>query len=338
MPSNQERNRFLLVLCCAAAICVALRAAAGGAERSAAAPAHSRTFLFTYGGTVTGLAAGQNARVWLPVPPSNEDQNAALVSRQIPGNAQVHRDPKEGNGMLYFETKADADGKVPFSVTYRITRREVKEDKQADEEGSLARYLQPDSKVPVDGKPLGLLKGKTVPRDQMAAARTLYDIVDDHMRYSKEGTGWGRGDAVWACESGYGNCTDFHSLFIALARSQKIPAKFEIGFPLPAERGAGDIAGYHCWAKFRPDGKGWIPVDISEANKNPKLRDYYFGTLSPDRVAFSTGRDLNLFPQQDGPPLNFFIYPYVEVDGKPYPADKIKRAFSYKDVGPETGK
>jgi len=140
-----------------------------------------------------------------------------------------------------------------------------------------------------------------------------------------------RGDADWACDSGHGNCTDFHSLFISLARSEKIPAKFEIGFPLPEKHGSGDIPGYHCWAKFRADGK-WIPVDISEANKNPKMKDYYFGHLTPDRVGFSTGRDLELVPKQDGPPLNYFVYPYVEVDGQPYPAEKIEKKFSYRDV------
>ena len=75
-----------------------------------------------------------------------------------------------------------------------------------------------------------------------------------------------------------------------------------------------------------------MPVDISEANKNPKLKDYYFGNLTADRVTFSTGRDIDLAPKQDGPPLNFFVYPYVEVDGKPYPADKVKRKFGYEDV------
>jgi len=152
------------------------------------------------------------------------------------------------------------------------------------------------------------------------------------MRYSKEGTGWGRGDAVWACDSRYGNCSDFHSLFISLARSQKIPAKFEIGFPLPPKRGAGEIAGYHCWAMFHPTGHNWIPVDISEANKNPAMKDYYFGNLTEDRVTFSTGRDIDLVPRQNGKPLNFFIYPYVEVDGKPYPAEKILRSFGFRDL------
>jgi hypothetical protein len=38
--------------------------------------------------------------------------------------------------------------------------------------------------------------------------------------------------------------------------------------------------------------KGWVPVDISEANRNPELKEYYFGNLTEDRVRFTTGRDI----------------------------------------------
>jgi len=75
-----------------------------------------------------------------------------------------------------------------------------------------------------------------------------------------------------------------------------------------------------------------VPVDISEANKNPKMKEYYFGHLTEDRITFTTGRDITLVPKQDGEPLNFFVYPYVEVDGKPYAAEKVKRKFGYEDV------
>src|SRR5262245_1803761 len=33
-----------------------------------------RTFQFTYAATITGMKPGQDARVWLPVPPSDDDQ------------------------------------------------------------------------------------------------------------------------------------------------------------------------------------------------------------------------------------------------------------------------
>jgi hypothetical protein len=111
-----------------------------------------------------------------------------------------------------------------------------------------------------------------------------------------------------------------------------LPAKFEIGFPLPEKRGQGEIAGYHCWAFFKPQGKGWVPVDVSEANKNPKMRDYYFGNLTEDRVTFSMGRDIDLVPKQAGKPLNFFIYPHVEVAGKEWPQGKIEKKFGFVDA------
>ena len=117
-----------------------------------------------------------------------------------------------------------------------------------------------------------------------------------------------------------------------MARGNKITSKFEMGFPIPTKTGSGTVGGYHCWAWFSPDGKGWVPVDISEANQHPEKKEYYFGNLSEDRVSFTVGRDIDLAPKQKGPPLNFFIYPCVEVEGKAYPAEKVERAFSYKDV------
>lgn len=162
------------------------------------------------------------------------------------------------------------------------------------------------------------------------------------MRYDKPaGLPWGRGDAVWACDAGVGNCSDFHSVFIGAVRDLGIPARFEIGFSIPPEIGSGEVAGYHCWARFliknaeRNDATSdttgrWIPVDISEADKRPELRDYYFGNLTADRVRFTIGRDLELDPPQEADPVNFLVYPYVEVDGRPHTA--MTHRFAYADI------
>ena len=296
----------------------------------------TREFLFTYEAAVKDLEAGEGARIWLPVPPTNEDQDVTI--EKLVAGARIDKELKYGNLMLYATPRADKSGSISLSVTYRVRRREVQADLDADHPDftPAEQFLKPDSKVPVGGKSLMLLRGRRLPDDQFEAARMLYELVNQHMRYSKDGTGWGQGDAEWACDSKYGNCSDFHSLFISLARSQKIPAKFEMGFPLPDKQRQGEIAGYHCWAKFKPAGRGWVPVDISEANKNPKMKEYYFGNLTADRVTFSVGRDIVLVPKQDGPPLNFFIYPYVEVDGKPCAAEKVARKFSYVDIPPKS--
>jgi transglutaminase-like putative cysteine protease len=291
-----------------------------------------RKFTFTYSAKVTDLPPCEAARIWLPIPQDTAEQQVQIVRRELPGEPRMAQEPKYGNAFLYLEATPDVTGSVPLKIVYHVHRFEVcDEAKDATSAEQLALFLKPDAKVPVDGKPLSLLTGLVLPSDQQEVGRRLYDLVDDRMEYRKDKPGWGTGDAVWACDSRFGNCTDFHSLFISLARSQHIPAKFEIGFGLPEEHGKGDVAGYHCWAKFKPAGHGWVPVDVSEANKHPAKRDYFFGHLCENRVAFTTGRDLTLSAEQKGPPLNFFVYPYVEVDGKPLSPDKVKKIFLYED-------
>jgi hypothetical protein len=328
-----HRLTFLFAACVASSI-------VPGGLLAQSTEAKTRSFQFTYGGRVTDLKPGTSARIWIPMPVSNGQQEVSVARQQ--GDFLITKDKAYGNAILYFEGKADAKGEIPFEITYQALRKEVKTDikgnlyLQPAAGEKVERYLQPDAKVPVAGKPLDLLKenlkDKELPANQFAAAKVLYDVVNKHMTYKKVGTGWGQGDSLWACDSRYGNCTDFHSLFISMARGNKIASKFEMGFPLPAKTGAGPVPGYHCWAWFLPEGKGWIPVDISEANQHPELTDYYFGNLSEHRLSFSVGRDIDLEPRQKGPPLNFFIYPYVEVEGKVYPAEKVQRAFSYKDA------
>jgi transglutaminase-like putative cysteine protease len=154
-------------------------------------------------------------------------------------------------------------------------------------------------------------------RTRMAQARGIYDYVRQVMTYDKTTPGWGRGDTRRACLLGKGNCTDFHSLFISMARAQQIPARFKIGVVIP-QQSSGVVAGYHCWAEFYVPGRGWIPVDASEAWKHPERADDYFGAHDPNRLLISVGRDLRLTPRQRGQPANLFFAPYVEVDGRTF--------------------
>ena len=149
--------------------------------------------------------------------------------------------------------------------------------------------------IPVGGKPLELLAGKELPAEQLKLARLLYDRVDEHVKYDKSKPGYGRGDVLWVCDSRFGNCTDFHSLFISLARAKGIPARFEIGFSVPEKRGEGPITGYHCWAFFWLEKQGWVPVDISEADKNPAMKEYYFGNLTAGLIALTPTQRLEEF-------------------------------------------
>jgi transglutaminase-like putative cysteine protease len=305
------------------------------AENKEATPATTRTFLFTYATTLTDLPVDQMVRVWLPVPAASPWQEVEVVSQKLPSPGRIDTDSLYGNRILYLEAKPDAQGKLSLEIVYKIKRTEVRFDdlKETPEPAErLERYLQADALGPITGKPLELLEGRTLAGATLARSRQLYDLVCDTLRYSKEGQGWGKGDVVWVCESRFGNCTDFHSLFISLARAEKIPARYEVGFGLPEKHGEDSLSSYHCWAWFRDAGKGWIPVDISEANKKKELREYYFGNLTADRVAFSIGRDLTLTPRQNAGPVNYLIHPYVEVDGKPFPSERQQRNYRFKDL------
>ena len=59
-------------------------------------------------------------------------------------------------------------------------------------------------------------------------------------------------------------------------------------------------------------------------------REYFFGAHDENRVELSKGRDVILVPQQQGAPLNYFVYPYVELDGARYAS--VDTSYAYKDL------
>jgi hypothetical protein len=79
---------------------------------------------------------------------------------------------------------------------------------------------------------------------------------------------------------------------------------------------------------------GWVPVDASEAAKDPSKREYFFGAHDENRVEFTRGRDLTLEPRQAGDLLNYFIYPYAEVDGRAHAG--VEKSFAYRDLTPQS--
>jgi hypothetical protein len=315
---------WLVVSCSAASATLAVQDTTG---------MKSRSFEFKYGATITEVPKGASVRVWFPIAEENRQQKVTRISADTPVGMQVNRDQDYNNLIGYFELKSENGDDVKFGVSYDVVRYEAGVDDSAKmltpEQRKL--FLSANSLVPIEGKPLELIKGISFPDDAMEVGHSLYNVVDEHLKYDKSKPGYGDGNVLWACDSKTGNCTDFHSLFISLARSRSVPARFEIGFPVPSDSKEGEIGGYHCWAWFHVEGKGWAPVDISEADKHPEMKDYYFGKLTTDRVSISSGRDIVLVPKSESGPINYFVYPHVEVDGKPWSKEKIQLDFSFRE-------
>jgi len=264
------------------------------------------------------------ARLWLPLATSDTFQRVEVKDITVPGRWRELDEREHGNKVLFLEA-GPADSSKKIEIRYRVKRFEKSE--YAVREPMVQQYLKPESLVPTNQTfqtiARELTRGKT---NDLPRARAIYDHVMEKVRYAKYGSGWGRGDAVYACDAHSGNCTDFHAYFIALAREAGIPARFAIGAAIPSERNEGGIDGYHCWAEFFADGR-WVPVDVSEANKNVSLADYYFGHHPANRFELSKGRDLVVEPGPVSGPINFLAYPVMEMDGKPI---KVQTEFAFR--------
>ena len=298
----------------------------------AESPTGEANFQFTYQVEVPQPAAAfKEMDVWVPMPSDTPEQT--IVKSEIATSVPytIATEPQSGNKMFFI--RLDNKQKFPLKIVanYTVARKPAGDLKLSQVGNSAAwdpkNYLASDKKVPLTGviAKLGEEHSKGAANDD-AKIEMMFNYVTSIMTYNKDGTGWGQGDAIWACDNKRGNCTDFHSLLIGMDRSQKIPAKFEMGFPIP-DTAQGPIGGYHCWMRAYSKDKGWIPMDSSEAKKSGNSAKF-FGKLPPDRVQFSNGRDLALVPHQKGDALNYFIYPYAEVDGKP--STDLKREFSFK--------
>jgi transglutaminase-like putative cysteine protease len=287
----------------------------------------SRTFTFIYDVHVPQLSRDHHTvRLWIPLPEVSKNQEITHLRIKSAVSYRINTGIKSRNRWVYLDFDP-ARTATPFniSIIFDVRRYEYRVAvPQSDPNASMsfspevAQYLSPDRLIPINGIVGELSSDQTRGiSDPIEKAHRIYDYILRTMRYDHAGTGWGRGDAVWACSSHHGNCTDFHSLFIGMARAAGIPARFQIGFSLPANQHEGRISSYHCWAEFYTHGTGWVPIDASQAWLDPAKHDYYFGALDPNRILFTRGRDLQLTPHQTGDPLNYFVYPYAELDGKP---------------------
>ena len=282
-----------------------------------------RIFHVRYVTSMKNCPVGESFRLWIPVPHNDLHQN--IINMKVMGavHGTLEKELKYYNTMYYFEGVC-SQPQLDFTIEYDVERHEYSVDQKmyrqqestAAPRTELNTYLQPSAlcfvtpRVKFEAAKLASQYSSTIDK-----ARAFYDHIITQMSYDKNHHGWGRGDITHACDVGKGNCTDFHTYFTALCLSAGIPSRFQIGMWGNYEVVDGEYktGRYHCWAEFHVAGQGWVPVDISEADKDPTNVDQYFGSHTGNRVTLSTGRDIVLSPTQDGAPLNYFVEPYAEI-------------------------
>jgi transglutaminase-like putative cysteine protease len=273
------------------------------------------------------------ARLWLPYPVSNENQ--IVENMIITGNynySSIQSEQENGIMILYAEWINPKDF-PQLTLSYDITRYEIIMKNFPLEEGPLPvdidKYLIPTDNGPITGivKEYAdeITEGKS---SILSKATSIYDYLIEHGERDPNLSFCGDGDVCQLLLNLKGKCVDFSSVFVALSRSAGVPSREILGTRISKD---GDITGaYHCLAEFYLPNFGWVPVDPSDVAKlmlkedlkidDPKVveaRDYFFGAQTETYIDLSTGRDIKLNPEQEDGPLNYFMYPYAEVNGEP---------------------
>ena len=206
-PLWKSRSAPLLII----PICFLLSAVASHAAGDIGIIKGADQFEFVYRVKLPEITG--EACVWIPLAKTDSFQTVTVEELNVPMKWEKAHDREYGNDICVLHPQPEDSGKT-IEVRYRVVRKEKASYPANNAEA--ARYLRPEKLVPIDETFRTLAEkaaaGKT---DDLDRAKALYDHVMGRMRYDKSGTGWGRGDAKYACDVRTGNCTDFHSYFIA---------------------------------------------------------------------------------------------------------------------------
>ena len=284
-------------------------------------------------------------RIWLPAPLTVDTPYQRTTGnwwRAEGGTAGQWIDPVFGAGLVWAEFPA---GTAPvLELVSRFATRDVAVDLSGpgtaapEAPAALARYLAPTELLPTDGivrtTSDRIVKGAT---GDLARARAIYEWVVEKARRDPKTRGCGTGDVRFMLENDAlsGKCADLNALFVALVRSQGIPAREVYGIRIAPSalgyaslgKGGGVITkAQHCRAEFHVQGRGWIPADPADVLKvileedggkapgDPKVvaaRQRLFGSWEMNWMAYNFAHDVSL-PGSGGAKLGFLMYPQAE--------------------------
>lgn len=315
---------------------------------------------------------GKEVKIWMVLPQDDPLQEVSQLEIESPLAHEVTVD-SEGSKVLYLHGPVPEGGKFAIATDFRVRRWEELPDVDSsksrpytnEELNRYAKDLEPNKNVVItDDIRRTAREACGAETNPVTKARLLYDWVLNNIEYwvkdpeNKKASPVGSSD--YCMTSRTGNCTDFHSLWAAMARAEGIPTRMIYGSLFKPELDGQDKdASYHCWIEFLAPEIGWVSLDVAVADiyagdfpttdanaekvrlttadgyrgAEPAKVEFYFGGLDERRVTFSVGRDITLSPPAAAGPVNHLPKCWVEVDGKPV-AEKAgwTRKFTYRSV------
>ena len=320
-----------------------------------------RGYQLTY--QITLPAAGKVAKLWLPLPDTNDTIYQFTQGSNWSGKATAsafYMLPGTSSPVFFATWQKGEERTVKVSSIVKTAYRTAdlsfyQAPAKASIPQNIKRYLQPTSQIPLDNtvkKIAHSVTSQANARTPLQQARAIYDWMINNVTYDNSVRGQGRGDIRSMLAGGEnlsGKCADIHSLFVGLARASGIPARIQYGIRIGESSlnknlgKSGDVStSQHCQAEFYLSGFGWVPVDPSDVAKVMaleslpsnhdsigQLREKLFGSWEMNWVAFNDGENVDLGKACAAGKLPFFLYPHAEIDGRQQ--DSLEpESFSYK--------
>jgi Transglutaminase-like superfamily len=273
-------------------------------------------------------AGAREVKLWAALPADGPWQR--VLARRVlsaPTGWSLEAQPRTGGEMIFARSAADSQAPVEIVVETIVRREAPRFDLAAKVSGSIqpelfVDELRTDEPLMEVSDEVRLLADTACAgvRDPRRKVLLLLDAVAnaaDH--YSKDASKpkCGRGAAEDCMAAGGGCCSDLHALFIACARSQRIPARFQMGYRVKPEMAGKEYdPGYRCWAEVYLPGSGWVPTDLVVADgAAPEQRAQHYGALDANRVWLWQGRGFELSPAHSGGPIHTMLVGWAEIDG-----------------------
>jgi transglutaminase-like putative cysteine protease len=252
---------------------------------------------------------GKTIRCWLPFPREGNARQTKvrLIStdpepNQIAGNENLQR-------TIYLEKKAVKDQPTFFRLEFEVESSAQYFDLKPEDiqpyniestvykENTRERAPQIVFTPQIKLLATRILSGETNP---LAKVQKIYQWINDSVRWASALEYSIIPDIPgYVMNTRHGDCGMQTLLFMTLARSQGIPAKWQSGWMLHP----GNV-NLHDWCEVYFEGIGWVPVDQSfglQSSSDEKVRKFYSSGIDSYRLIVNDDYGRKLVPEKKFP-------------------------------------
>ena len=292
---------------------------------------------------------GKNARLWLPLPDTNDTHYQFTQGSLWNGNAvKAEFTTINGTNFPVFTAEWRNSGAKNVTVSCIVKTADRFVDlhnhvttSKTKTPSDVNHFLKPTKQIPTTGivyETANVIINDANSQSTLEHARALYNWIIDNGQHDETVPGRGKGDVEYMLSNNKisGKCADLNSLFVGLARALGIPARQQYGIRINESKmheslgKFGDITrSQHSRAEFYLRDLGWIPVDPADVCKVAQednlpinhptitlLREKFFGSWEMNWVTFNNTEDILLAKNSVAGKLPFFMYPHAEIDNQ----------------------